>query len=71
MELDDIEADVGALAALLSKNGNKGYRRYRLECKDGRLVLIGDELDRIFESVMSEVFGTEFDADDKDGQPLD
>jgi hypothetical protein len=71
MELDDIEADVGALAALLRKNGNKGYRRYRLERKDGRLVLIRDELDRIFESVMSEVFGTEFDADDKDGQPLD
>jgi hypothetical protein len=61
MELnnDNMEADVAAFAALLSKKGNMGYRRYRLERKDGRLMLIRDEIDRIFESVMSEVFGTE------------
>jgi hypothetical protein len=68
---EDIEADVAAFAALLSKEGNKGCRRYRLERKDGRLVLIRDELDRMFESVMTEVCGVEFDPDDKDGRFLD
>jgi hypothetical protein len=51
MELDNdnMEADVAEFAALLRKEGNKSYRRYRLERKDGRLVLIRDELDRMFE----------------------
>jgi hypothetical protein len=73
MELnnDNMEADVAAFAALLSKKGNMGYRRYRLERKDGWLMLIRDEIDRVFESVMSEVFGTEFDPDEKHGTYLD
>ena len=71
MELADMEADVGALAAVLSKKGNKGYRRYQLKCIDGRLMLIRDELDRIFDLVMSEVCGTELEPDDKDGTFLD
>jgi hypothetical protein len=50
MELDNdnMEADVAALAALLSKKGNKGYRRYRLERKDGRLMLIRDGISLLF-----------------------
>jgi hypothetical protein len=48
MELDNdnMEADVAEFAALLRKEGNKSYRRYRLSRKDGRLVLRRDELDR-------------------------
>jgi hypothetical protein len=71
MKLDDMKPDVGELAALLSKKGNKAYRRYRLERRYDRLMLIRDELDCIFESVVSEVCGIEFDPDDNDGKFLD
>jgi len=70
MELDDMEADVGALAAVLSKKGNKRYRRYQLKCIRPTDV-IRDELDRIFDLVMSEVCGTELEPDDKDGTFFD
>ncbi len=66
-----MEANAAEFAALLSKKGNKSYRRYRLERKDGRFVLIRDELDRMFEEVMTEVCDIEFDPDDKDGKFLD
>jgi hypothetical protein len=71
MKWDDMEADVGELAALLSKKGGKAYRRYRLERRDDRLMLIRDELDYIFESVVGEVCGIEFDLDDNDGKFFD
>ena len=67
----DLEEGFGRLAALLSKQGNRGFRRYDLKRVDGRLMLVRDEVDRIFESVMSEVCGIEFDPDDKDGKFLD
>jgi hypothetical protein len=50
-----------------------GYRpdiESRLTIQE-KWVLVRDEVDRIFESVMSEVCGTEFDPDDKDGKFLD
>ena len=68
---ENMEANMAELAALLSKKGNKSYRRYRLERKDGRFLLIRDELDRMFEEVMTELSGIEFDSDDKDGKFLD
>jgi hypothetical protein len=67
----DMDEGFGRLAALLSKQGNRGCRRYDLKRVDGRLMLVRDEVDRIFELVMSEVYGIEFDPDDKDGKFLD
>jgi hypothetical protein len=66
-----LEEGFARLAAVLSKEGNRGFRRYDLKRVDGRLMLVRDEVDRIFESVMSEVCGIEFDPDDKDGKFLD
>jgi hypothetical protein len=66
-----MEADVGALAALLSKRGNTGYRRYQWKCVDGRLMLVRDEVDRVFDLVMSEVCGVELEPDERDGTFLD
>jgi hypothetical protein len=36
----DMEEDLGRLATLLSKQGNRGYRRYELKRIDGRLMLV-------------------------------
>ena len=48
MNNDNMEADVAAFAALLSKKSNKSYRRYRLEHTNGRLMIRRDEIDRLF-----------------------
>ena len=40
----DLEEGFGRLAALLSKQGNRGSRRYDLKRVDGRLMLVRDEL---------------------------
>jgi hypothetical protein len=66
-----MEEGFAELVALLSKQGNRGYRRYELKKMDVRLVLVRHELDRLFELAVSEAFGTELEPDDKDGMFLD
>jgi hypothetical protein len=67
----DMQEDFAELAALLSKQRNRGYRRYELKRIEGRLVLVRNELDRAFEWALSEVCGIEFEPDEKDGTFLD
>jgi hypothetical protein len=67
----DLEEEFAELAALLSKQGNRAFRRYDLKCIDGRLMLVRDEVDRAFDLAMSEVFGIEIEPDEKDGTLLD
>jgi hypothetical protein len=67
----DLEENFAELAALLSKQGNRAYRRYDLKRIDGRLMLVRDEIDLAFDLAMSEVFGIELEPDEKDGTFLD
>jgi hypothetical protein len=71
MEARDLEEGFRKLAAVLSKQGNKGFRRYDLKRVDGRLMLVRDEIDRAFDLAMSEVCGIELEPDEKDGTFLD
>ncbi len=66
-----MEEDPSRLAALLSKQGNRGYRRYELKSIDGRLMLVRDEVDRAFDLAISEVCGIELEPDEKNGTFLD
>lgn len=69
---EDMQLDVSAFAELFNKQTtNRGYRRYELKQIDGRLTLVRNEIDRLFELVVSEVFETELEPDDKDGMFLD
>ena len=63
--------DAAVLAALLSKRGNGGYRRYQLKRMDGRLMLVRDELDRMFDLALRDVCGREIEPDEKDRMFLD
>jgi len=45
----DMQEDFAELAALLSKQRNRGYRRCELKRIEGRLVLVRNELDRAIE----------------------
>jgi hypothetical protein len=63
--------DAAALAALLSKRGNGGYRRCQLKRIDGRLMLVRDELDRMFDLALRDVCGCEIEPDEKDRMFLD
>ncbi len=67
----DMEEDFGKLAVLLSKQGNRAYRRYELKRIDGRLMLVRNEIDRAFDLAISEVCGIEIEPDEKDGTFLD
>jgi hypothetical protein len=67
----DLEKNFAELAALLSKQGNRGYRRYDLKRVAGRLMLVRDEIDRAFDLAISEVCGIELEPDEKDGAFLD
>jgi hypothetical protein len=67
----DMEEDLAQLAALLSKQANRGYRRYELKRIDGRLMLVRDEIDRAFDLAISEVCGIELEPDERDGTFLD
>jgi hypothetical protein len=58
------------LAAVLSKQRNRGFRRYDLKRVDGRLMLVRNEIDRAFDLAMSEVYGIELDPDETDGMFL-
>jgi hypothetical protein len=60
----DMEEEFAQLAALLSKQGNRGYRRYDLKRIDGRLMLVRDEIDRAFDLAISEVYGIELEPDE-------
>ena len=71
METGDIEDDFGELTALLSKQRNRGYRRYDMMRIDGRLMLVRDEIDRAFDLAISEACGIELEPDEKDGTFLD
>jgi hypothetical protein len=67
----DLEENFAELAALLSKQGNRAYRRYDLKHIDGRLMLVRNEIDRAFDLAISEVCGVELEPDEKDGTFLD
>jgi hypothetical protein len=67
----ELDEDFRRLAALLSKQGNRAYRRYELKRVDGRLMLVRNEIDRAFDLAISEVCGVEFEPDEKDGTFLD
>ena len=67
----DMEEDLDRLAAVLRKQGNRGYRRYELKRVDGRLMLVRNEVDRAFDLAISEVCGIELEPDGKDGTFLD
>jgi hypothetical protein len=67
----DMEEDLDRLAAVLRKQGNRGYRRYELKRVDGRLMLVRNEVDRAFDLAISEVCGIELEPDQKDGTFLD
>lgn len=71
MESGDIEEDLRGLAELLSKQGNRAFRRYELKRVDGRLMLVRNEIDRAFDLAISEVCGIELEPDEKDGTFLD
>jgi hypothetical protein len=66
-----MEEDLGRLATLLSKQGNRGHRRYELKRIDGRLMLVRDGVDLAFDLAISEVCGIELESDEKDGTYLD
>jgi len=66
-----MEEDLDRLAAVLRKQGNRGYRRYELKRVDGRLMLVRNEVDRAFDLAISEVCGIELEPDQKDGTFLD
>ena len=59
------------MAAVLSKQRNRGFRRYDLKRVDGRLMLVRNEIDRAFDLAMSEVCGIELDPDETEGMFLD
>jgi len=67
----DMEQDFSKLAALLSKQRYRAYRRYDLKYIDGRLMLVRNEIDRAFDLAISEVCGIELEPDEKDGTFLD
>jgi hypothetical protein len=67
----DMEEDLDRLAAVLRKQGNRGYRRYELKRVDGRLMLVRNEVDRAFDLAISDVCGIELEPDEKDGTFLD
>jgi hypothetical protein len=67
----DLEEDFSKLVALLSKQGNRAFRRYELKRLEGRLMLVRNEIDLAFELAISEVFGIELEPDEKDGTFLD
>jgi hypothetical protein len=66
-----MEEDLGKLAALLSKQGNRAFRRYELKRVEGRLMLVRNEIDLAFDLAISEVCGIELEPDEKDGTFLD
>ena len=66
-----MEEDLARLASLLSRQGNRAYRRYELKRIDGRLTLVRNEVDRIFETALNDVIGCEAEPDDKDGMFFD
>jgi len=67
----DLEENFAELAALLSKQGNRAYRRYDLKRVEGRLMLVRNEIDRAFDLAISEVCGIELEPDEKDGTFLE
>lgn len=67
----DLEEDFSKLAALLSKQGNRAFRRYELKRVEGRLMLVRNEIDLAFELAISEVCGIELEPDEKHGTYLD
>jgi hypothetical protein len=71
MEDRELEEGFARLAAILSKQGNKGFRRYDLKRVDGRMMLVRNEIDLAFDLAMSEVCGIVLEPDEKDGMFLD
>jgi hypothetical protein len=66
-----VEDDNREFAALLAKAGNRSFRRYEVRRINGRFTVVRNEIDRVFDLAMSEVFGTEIEPDDKDETLLD
>ena len=50
----------------LFRNGDKPFRRYALKTVDGRLKLVRNELDRMFDLALRDVSGCEIERDEKD-----
>jgi hypothetical protein len=71
MGSSDLEESFAELAAVLSKQCNRAYRRYDLKRVEGRLMLVRNEIDRAFDLAISEVCGIELEPDEKDGTFLD
>jgi hypothetical protein len=71
MDSDELEEGFRRLAALLTKQGNRSFRRYELKRVDGRLMLVRNEIDLAFDLAISEVCGIELEPDEKDGTFLD
>jgi hypothetical protein len=71
MNSDELEDGFRRLAALLTKQSNRSFRRYDLKRVDGRLMLVRNEIDLAFELAISEVYGIELEPDEKDGTFLD
>jgi len=67
----DLEEDFSKLAALLSKQRNRAFRRYELKRVGSRLMLVRNGIDLAFELAISEVCGVELEPDEKDGTFLD
>src|SRR6266403_6164027 len=67
MNSDELEEGFGRLAALLTKQSNRSFRRYDLKRIDGRLMLVRNEIDLAFDLAISEVCGIELEPDEKDG----
>ena len=53
------------------KKGNKAFRRYELKLVGGRLMLVRNELDRMYDLALRDACGCEIEPDDKDGIFLD
>jgi hypothetical protein len=66
-----MEKEAEAFVRLLRKGGNKAFRRYELKAVDGHLMLVRNELCRMFDLALNDATGCEIEPDEKDGMFLD
>jgi hypothetical protein len=57
--------------ASCAKKATRAYRRYELRAIGGRLMLVRNELDCLFDLALSDVFGCEIESDEKNGMFFD
>jgi hypothetical protein len=63
--------DRAVFAQLSRRNGNKAYWSHELKIVGGRLMLVRNELDRMYDLALRDDCGCEIEPDDKDGMFLD